>query len=115
MNSYKLSDLLQLLGIAHHIPGRIRLKVLSVEQAQARGLGLDDVERFLSALRQIEGIQSVKLNTVSLSCVIDYNTEVVSHDTWSAMLSVDVEHSAAAAMLRQLDSGLTTVETQSLL
>ena len=106
MNSHQLGELLQLLAIAHHIPGRIRLKLVSVQQAQARGLDLTDVERFTTALRQVAGVRSVTLNAVALSCVIDYNPDALSHDTWAALLSGVVDHGAAMAVLQQLDACL---------
>ncbi len=90
-NSHKLAELLQLLVIAHHIPGRLRLNLVSVEQAQASGLALEDVERCTTALRLLDGVRGVTLNRISLSCLIDYNPEVLPQETWVALLSGD-EH-----------------------
>ena len=108
MNSPKLAELLQLLAIAHHIPGRLRLRLVNVEQAQGRGLTLEDVERFSTALRQLDGVRAVTLNRVSLSCVIDYNPKVLPQDTWLSLLSNVGEHAEASAVAKQLETCLGT-------
>lgn len=105
MNSHKLAELLQLLAIAHHIPGRLRLKLVSVEQAQASGLALEHVERFTTALRLVDGVRAVTLNRIALSCIIDYNPEVLPQETWVALLNGD-DHDRAVAVLQHLEAAL---------
>lgn len=55
MNSHQLGELLQLLTIVHHVPGRIRLRLVSVEHAQTCGSGIDDVQRFTTVPQQVQG------------------------------------------------------------
>jgi hypothetical protein len=106
MNSHKVSELLQLLAIAHHVPGRVRLKLLSVEQALARGLTLDDVERLTEALCQLEGVRAVKLNSLTHSCLVEYDPSSLTQDTWAALLSGNSDSVVATALLQQLHASL---------
>jgi hypothetical protein len=86
LNQQQLQDFLQLLSIAHHIPGRIRLKLEKPQEAQDFGLGINDATKFVEALRKSQGIRSTSLNTIALSCTVEYDTEVIPADTWANLL-----------------------------
>ena len=87
MNQQRLRDFLQLLSIAHHIPGRVRLKLEKPQEAQEFGLSINDATRFAEALRKAKGIRSTSLNTIALSCTVNYDTNVIPVETWTNLLS----------------------------
>ncbi|MDR8522348.1 MULTISPECIES: HMA2 domain-containing protein [Shewanella] len=61
--------------IAHHIPGRIRLKYKVGLMAQLMQYSLKDVD---DVVAQIPAFLSYKLNKSTGSIVIEYNPELVS-------------------------------------
>lgn len=87
LNQQRLQDFLQLLSIAHHIPGRVRLKLEKPQEAQEFGLGINDASKFVEALRQSKGIRATSLNTIALSCTVEYDIEVIPADTWPNLLN----------------------------
>lgn len=87
MNQQRLRDFLQLLSIAHHIPGRVRLKLEKPQEAQEFGLSIDDATKFTEALRQSKGVRSTSLNIIALSCTVNYDTNVIPVETWTNLLS----------------------------
>jgi len=86
LNQQQLRDFLQLLSIAHHIPGRVRLKLEKPQEAQEFGLSINDATRFAEALRKAKGIRSTSLNTIALSCTVNYDTNVIPVETWTNLL-----------------------------
>jgi hypothetical protein len=68
--------------IAHHIPGRIRLKILPA------GLELVKKTNLHTVLEDIPGISSIRLNRLGLSVVIEYDTTRFPFDLWERMLQV---------------------------
>jgi len=87
LDQQKLQNFLQLLSIAHHIPGRVRLKLEKPQEAQGFGLGINDATRFTEALRQSKGIRSTSLNTIALSCTVEYDTDIIPAATWANLLN----------------------------
>jgi hypothetical protein len=110
LNEQRLRDFLQLLSIAHHIPGRVRLKLEKPQEAQEFGLGINDATKFAEALRKAKGIRSTSLNTIALSCTVNYDANIIPVETWANLL---INHSNkqdldrhASKLIEQL-SGLT--------
>jgi len=64
------------LEIAHHIPGRIRLKVLLSGLAAIEDM---DIEALVLS---IPGVLGMRVNSAARSVVIDYNQKVISQDFW---------------------------------
>lgn len=84
----------EVLAIAHHIPGRIRLKLVDEAAASVLAGGrFPTPER----LRAVDGIRTVKLNLLARSCVVDYDPAVVSPPAWADLLAG--RRSAASAPL----------------
>ena len=85
--------------IAHHIRGRIRLKLAShsvsidVPRAQAR--------EFQGLLDRIPGVASVQVNLLARSCTVHYDPAVIPERAWIDLLN-DVESDAAAILERIL-------------
>lgn len=74
----------EVLAIAHHIPGRIRLKL--VDEAAAAvlaGARFPTPER----LRAVAGVRAVKLNLLARSCVVDYDPTAIPPAAWVDLLS----------------------------
>lgn len=65
--------------IAHHVPGRIRLKI-SVEGIKALNgtLNAEDPIR-------IPGILSTRINTFARSIIIDYDPERIHYELWERL------------------------------
>ena len=73
------------LAAAHHVPGRIRLKLVDEAAAAAVLSGA----RFPSPqrLRAIPGVRDVRLNLLARSCVVDYDPAVVPPAAWTDLLA----------------------------
>ena len=79
-----IDKLIELTGqtvIAHHIPGRIRLKVNISGLLLARDLDAADLMKCFS------GILDAKANAASRSIVISYDTDVVAPDFWEHLVN----------------------------
>lgn len=72
--------------IAHHVPGRIRLKLGIAAVAK---LPQADPAPFLDLLRRIRGIGLTRINRAALSVVVEYDPNVITPSTWSRLLEGD--------------------------
>ncbi|GEO79896.1 heavy-metal-associated domain-containing protein [Pararhodospirillum oryzae] len=104
-----VGDLRPHLSIAHHIPGRVRLKIgigaLGVLKAGAAGgpsLQLEDLCR-------IQGIQSVRLNAGAQSVVVSYDPAVIPPSFWQDCLSLP-EDRLRAMLAATLPPGKASLE-----
>lgn len=94
-----MDDLLRFAGhlrIAHHIPGRIRLKLAAELEAGDRD-AVADAKRFGLALSGAPGIRSVSLNPLARSCAVEYDPKTIPPSAWQDLLSG--ARSAAADIL----------------
>lgn len=81
-----LDTLLALRGhvqIAHHVRGRIRLRI---KPTLVRDLGHLDTERIRKALQSIRGIGAVRLNPAAGSVVVEYAPDRIAPGTWELLL-----------------------------
>ncbi|NMG17674.1 HMA2 domain-containing protein [Aromatoleum bremense] len=85
------------LRIAHHIPGRIRLKLEADLDSDRLG-AIGDAKRFGRALDSIPGVHSVKLNILARSCTIEYDTTTIPAAAWPDLLG-GVRSTAAETLL----------------
>lgn len=72
--------------IAHHIPGRIRLKLA----ADPGGLALPataELKRFQELLGKIQGVRSLQVNLLARSCTVEYDPRVIPFAAWSDFLA----------------------------
>lgn len=77
----KLIELAAQSSIAHHIPGRIRLKVKLSALLHAQDLDISElVERF-------SGILDARANPGALSIVISYDTGIIAPGLWERMVN----------------------------
>lgn len=96
-----LSALLPLrkhLEIAHHIRGRLRLR-LSLSGVKA--VSPDLVSRLQQQVATVPAIRSVRTNLAALSVVIEYDPDRIPAEWWQAMLKASDDE--AKALLARLD------------
>lgn len=75
------------LQIAHHIPGRVRLK-LPAQSLGALDTSLLQVARgFQGSLHQIEGIREVRLNPLAFTCIVEYDPQHIVPQAWSDLIA----------------------------
>ena len=86
LNQERLENVRQILAIVHHIPGRVRIKLKSSQEAAQLGLHSNDLQHFIGVLREIEGIQSASVNTVALSCTVLYDSSLIAPGAWHELL-----------------------------
>jgi len=74
-----LLDIVPYLEIAHHIPGRIRIRISFSGIGCLQGVDLGD------QVNQIPGILSTRVNALALSAVVEYNPERLDSGLWEAL------------------------------
>lgn len=72
--------------IAHHIPGRIRLKLDPARLGKEEAVAIKGAKNFRGALDGIPGVKSIRLNLLALSCIVEYDTQVIPVAAWSDLL-----------------------------
>ena len=95
-------DLRRHLKIAHHIPGRIRLRVGA---SVFKDLGKIDTGVFDKILGAIDGIHDVRVNAAAGSVVIAYIPTVIQSSWWETLLKADND-TAISLLQRLLDAEL---------
>ncbi|MGE4278487.1 MAG: HMA2 domain-containing protein [Magnetospirillum sp.] len=93
-----LLRLLQVLSVAHHVPGRIRLKLSAPMGNELMALA-EQAKAFGSAFSAMSGIRAVSLNPLAKSCTIEYDTNVIPATAWTGLLSGQITPGSEA--LRQ--------------
>lgn len=89
-----LPDLTPLLGlrrhvrVAHHIPGRIRLKLDGLSLVDLAGF---DAKPFAGFLSGIEAVTSVRVNQAALSAVVEYDPDHMNVEDWIRLLQGSTE------------------------
>ncbi|WP_405229143.1 HMA2 domain-containing protein [Lentisalinibacter sediminis] len=83
--------------IAHHIPGRIRLRIGAEAVTAAQGVDDDLLDRVLAA---IGGIEDVRVNAMAGSSVISYQPEKIRPEWWETLLHG--EDAESVDLLRRL-------------
>lgn len=89
VNSAALEALLalrQYVSIAHHVRGRIRLRISRSAVYSTDRLDRKQIEQ---ALRTIPGINSVRVNPAAGSAVVEYATDRINPETWVLLLTGD--------------------------
>jgi hypothetical protein len=89
MSVLDLDTLLSLRGhvhVAHHVPGRIRLRITPTLVKSAWRVDRSRVEQ---ALRAIRGIGGVRINPAAGSVVVEYVPSQVAPETWDVLLTGD--------------------------
>ncbi|GHU19900.1 hypothetical protein FACS189475_07910 [Betaproteobacteria bacterium] len=100
----KLQQLSSCIEIVHHVPGRIRLRLLddlpslnvNAESLISRAQALKDT------LDDLPGIRSIRVNALARSCTIEYDHRNIPFQAWPDFLGC--VQSDAAAVLRRIIS-----------
>lgn len=74
-----------MLSIAHHIPGRVRLKLDGGPELPSSSV-LADAQQFLKSAAATVGIRSVNLNPIARSCVVEYDPKVIPPSAWQDLV-----------------------------
>jgi hypothetical protein len=92
-----LLDLAGQTAIAHHIPGRIRLKVKLTGLFLARDLEAGDLTKYFM------GIVDVRTNAAARSIVISYDTGAIAPDLWERLVNCKKDPSLRSAVKEELE------------
>lgn len=79
-------NLRRFLGIAHHVPGRVRVKL---DIAALAHLPNVDTGPFVALARRIPGVKAIRVNAAALSAVIEYDTRLIAAPVWERLLAGD--------------------------
>jgi hypothetical protein len=73
-------------SIAHHSPGRIRLRL---DAAALKRLSNVDPTPFADLLQRIHGVKLIRINAAVLSIIIDYDVAQIPETAWGRLLVAD--------------------------
>lgn len=73
-------------SIAHHVPGRIRLKLDMAALAQ---LPKRDPRPFMELFKRIDGVTLTRINGAALSVVVEYDPCKIAVPVWSRLLTAE--------------------------
>lgn len=77
-------DLRRFVSIAHHVPGRIRLKL---DMKALAHLPKVDPAPFVALVGRVKGVTGTRVNTAALSVVVEYDPKLIPPPTWAQLLS----------------------------
>lgn len=80
------------LRVAHHVPGRIRLKLAGLALAD---LPKVDPAPLAAAFERIAGVGPVRVNRMALSAVVEYDPARIAMADWTGLLEGSAEEVAA--------------------
>lgn len=95
----QLCGYLNRVTIAHHIRGRIRLRLTSYPKELPPPDGRT-TEQFQILVEQAPGVRSVRINLLARSCLIEYDPQVIPDQAWKDFIAG--EASAAADTLERI-------------
>lgn len=87
-------------AIAHHIAGRIRLKLKSGASSLG-GAARPPVDDIRAAIESLPGVHQVRINLLARSCTVEYDARVIPPTAWSDLLN-GTESPAADALVGAL-------------
>lgn len=106
-DAWRLVDhLAPYLRIAHHIAGRIRLKLDAAALADRR-VSAGSASQLKALPAGVRGIRRVELNLIARSCIIEYDAAIIPDAAWPDLLGGRDTPAAAVLMsvLRDHDAG----------
>ena len=80
-----LLDHMLYLSIAHHVPGRIRVKA---SWNGAQKLGAVNENELMNLIAGIPGIVEYRINKKALSVIIQYDTDILPPSLWEEVAAV---------------------------
>lgn len=97
LDAEALQDLVARLRIAHHISGRIRLKLEMALTAAHEG-AIVEARRLFKALDRAPGIRSASLNVLARSCTVEYDPKLIPPAAWRDLIEGEPTPEAAALL-----------------
>ena len=85
MTDEELLLALQACRIAHHIPGRLRVKLGATASGGLPGRA--EASALLERLRGVEGVRAVSVNALARSCTVDSQPAVLPPAGWEDLLA----------------------------
>lgn len=85
LDAKELQDLVSRLRIAHHIPGRIRLKLEIVPTSELEK-AIADARQLSKSLDRTPGIRSASLNLMARSCTVEYDPQAIPPAAWRDLI-----------------------------
>ncbi len=79
-------DYIRYFSIAHHVPGRIRVKASLLKARELKKIDGADIEEIVN---RISGITGYRLNRKALSAVIEYDNSVIPPTLWEDVITID--------------------------
>lgn len=73
-------------SIAHHVPGRIRLKL---DLRALAHLPKADPGPFVDLVARVRGVKSTRINAAALSVVVDYDQALIAPAIWPQLLTAE--------------------------
>lgn len=74
--------------IVHHIPGRVRLKLVkSLPGSRPSGVDAASARGVPPVLEKVRGIRSLRVNLLARSCTIEYDPRVIPGPAWDDLLA----------------------------
>ncbi len=110
MNDFeRLQAYVPMIQIAHHIPGRIRLKLNGSDTGAKQVASY--VKCFDDVWQEIPGIRSAKLNLLARSCTVEYDENLIPFRTWPDLLG-GIRSDEALEFLNILKRKYETLQSQ---
>jgi hypothetical protein len=101
-----------LAAIAHHIPGRVRLKLAAgAETLRQIGHAAVEAGRFSGALGAVPGIRRIQLNKLARSVTVEYDNQTIPDRAWPDLLANRPSPEAAALLEHLRDGCLHAIDT----
>ncbi|MEQ8602097.1 MAG: hypothetical protein RIB45_02170 [Marivibrio sp.] len=79
-------------SVAHHVPGRIRVRLAASALKEAKAVDRAAFDRILAAL---DGVKDVRVNAAAGSAVIAYDPARLPPKEWDRLLTADEETARA--------------------
>lgn len=96
-------DRLRCLSLAHHVRGRVRIKVSWTQLSRLMSSdslpSASDIEAFLS---RMPGIRGCRINRKALSMVIEYDESIWPYRLWEDLAALDSNPGSRGALREEL-------------
>lgn len=79
---------LEAVQIVHHIPGRVRLKLIKpLSGPRPAGVDAGGARGVPAVLEKLRGVRSLRVNLLARSCTIEYDPGVIPGPAWGDLLA----------------------------
>ena len=90
--------------IAHHIPGRVRLRLRAGGGALA-AVAASEGRALLDRLRALEGVRAVSVNPAARSCAVEYDAAAIPPRVWDDLAAGRMTEEVRRHLARALRKG----------